>query len=146
MMKISIKMKKIGILILYSLIIIVLSVVPVLASYSYSTVITITDTGSSIGSLTPEEFTFLQNDFYPKTLDIKDDYLFAANIKNNYFEITDDEFDARAFRANSADVIKVFNGNSEIPVEYPFNPATLVAQTAEQFNSFNDSKKRKHSK
>lgn len=102
------------------------------------TSITVTDTGNSIGELTSEEFGFLQNDFYPKSLDIKNDYLFAANIKNEYFEITDEEFDARAFRANSTDVIKVFNRNSEVPIPYPFVAETMPAQTDEQFNSFND--------
>jgi len=102
------------------------------------TSITVTDTGNSIGELTTEEFGFLQNNFYPKTLDIKNDYLFAANIKNEYFEITDDEFDARAFRANSTNVVKILNGNNEVTVPYPFVAETLPAQTDEQFNSFND--------
>lgn len=101
--------------------------------------ITISDTGSSIGSLTNEEFLFIQNNFYPKTLDIKDDYLFAANILNDYFDITDEEFDARAWRANSSDEVYVVNGtNAPTPIPYPFSNDTIPAQGSEQFNSFND--------
>ena len=104
--------------------------------------INIVDNGSSIGEYTMEEFRFLQNDFYPKSLDIKDDYLFAANITNNYFDITDAEFDARAYRANAADVIEVYNGNNKkiilLNPDGSINSATLPAHTEEQFNIFND--------
>lgn len=101
--------------------------------------ITISDTGNSIGSLTNEEFLFIQNNFYPKTLDIKDDYLFAANLKNEYFDITDEEFDARAWRANSSDEVYVISGNNApTPIPYPFSNDTIPAQESEQFNSFND--------
>jgi len=101
------------------------------------TELTVSDTGSSIGELTLEEFRLIQNNFFPKALDIKNDYLFAANIKTDYFEITDDEFDARAFRANASDEIVVYNGSNEIPVNLS-TPSTLPNVKTEQFNSFND--------
>lgn len=100
------------------------------------TELSITDNGTSIGELTLEEFRFIQNNFYPQTLDIKDDYLFAANIKNEYFQITDDEFDARAFRASATDVISVYNGNNLSTIPFPFT--TLPAFDTEIYNRFND--------
>lgn len=102
------------------------------------TSISITDNGSSIGYLTLEEFRFLQNDFYPQTIEIKNNYLFAANIKDNYFDISDEDWDVRAFRANSLDEIVVYDANSPVNVPYPFDPLTLPPQTSESFNSFND--------
>lgn len=100
--------------------------------------ITVVDTGSSIGELTLEEYRFIQNNFYPKTLDIKNDYLFAANIQNDYFDITDEDFDARVFRANSSDVITVYNGNSLVNIPYPFASETMPAFDKELYNKFND--------
>ena len=105
------------------------------------TSLTITDTGLSIGEIIMEEFRFLQNNFYPKTLDIKDNYLFAANIKNNYFDISDDDFDARAFRANGSDVIEVYNDNTKVTISHTagvIDENTLPDITDEQFNLFNN--------
>ena len=98
--------------------------------------ITIADNGLSIGSLTLEEFRFIQNNLFPKSLDIKDDYLFGANIKQDYFDITDAEFDARAFRADSSNGIVVYNGNTQVNIPYPFT--TLPNIETELFNPFND--------
>ena len=103
--------------------------------------ITITDTGNSIGSLTMEEFRYLVNNFYPKTIDTKDNFLFAGNIKTEYFDITDEEFDARAFRADSSDAVKVFEGENLITIPHTsgtFNPVNLPSVDSEQFNPFND--------
>lgn len=63
-----------------------------------ATILEVMDSGSSIGTLTLEEFRFITNNFYPKTIASKDNILFAGNIDERYFDITDAEFDARAFR------------------------------------------------
>lgn len=105
------------------------------------TELTVVDSGESIGELTLEEFRFIQNDFYPKTIDVKNDLLFAGNIKNNYFEIADSEFDARSFRANAYDLINVYNGNNPVMIPHTggsFDSETLPDIDKEQFNSFND--------
>lgn len=99
--------------------------------------ISILDSGQSIGEFTLEEFRFIQHDFYPKSIDIKDNYLFAANIKENYFYISDDEFDARAFRFNS-NVATLRDGNNIYQVTYSGgNLSTLPPITHEAYNRFN---------
>jgi len=105
------------------------------------TELTVVDSGESIGELTLEEFRFIQNDFYPKTIDVKNDLLFAGNIKNNYFEVADSEFDARSFRANAYDLINVYNGDNPVMIPHTggsFDSETLPDIDKEQFNSFND--------
>lgn len=72
--------------------------------------IEIVDTGNSIGSLTLEEFRFITNSFFPKTIASKDNILFAGNINEQFFDISDEEFDARAFRFKLTDGI-LENGN-----------------------------------
>lgn len=98
--------------------------------------LSVTDNGSSIGEFTLEEFRFIQNDIFPKTLDIKNDYLFIANLKNNYFEVKEEEFDARAFRFNKSKECRVFNGNNSIVV----NPdwSNIPNYKEESYNRFND--------
>lgn len=59
-----------------------------------------TDTGQSIGSLTLEEFRFIQGDIIPKTLETKNNYLFIGNTSEEFFHISDSDYDARAFRFN----------------------------------------------
>jgi hypothetical protein len=60
-----------------------------------------TDTGQSMGNITLETFRFIQNNLIPKTLETKNNYLFLGNIKEEYFYISDEDYDARAFRFNS---------------------------------------------
>ena len=100
------------------------------------TSLTVVDNGSSIGELTLEEFRFIQNNFYPKSIDIKNDYLFAANVKHDYFYINDSDFDTRTFRFNSYGVCKIYNGNNEAVVLSDWS--NLPAITDECYNKFND--------
>lgn len=57
--------------------------------------------GSVIDELTLEEFNGLNTYlFTPKVIESKDNMLFAANITEQTWDISDDEFDARAYRCN----------------------------------------------
>lgn len=57
--------------------------------------------GSVIDELTLEEFNGLSTYlFTPKVIESKDNMLFAANITEQTWDISDDEFDARAYRCN----------------------------------------------
>lgn len=78
--------------------------VRIVGEYNISDTLTfsVTDTGQSIGTLTPEEFRFVQQDFIPKTLETRQNILFPGNITTNYFNITDQQFDTRVFRFNPA--------------------------------------------
>ena len=101
--------------------------------------ITVSDTGQSIGEFTLEEFRFIQNNFYPKTIDVKDNYLFAANLTNEYFDITDEEFDARAFRANNSDRVYVKEGNNTLELVHSSGVFSNVPDFDHDcYNEFND--------
>jgi len=81
--------------------------------------IDVLDSGQSIGDVTLEELRFLQKDFYPKTMDIKNNILFAANLKENYFHITDEQFDARAFRFNlTMNEAEIYDGYNRTVITY----------------------------
>lgn len=59
--------------------------------------------GSVINELTIEEFNGLNTYlFTPKVIESKDNMLFAANVTEQTWDITDDEFDARAYRCNKS--------------------------------------------
>lgn len=107
--------------------------------------ITILDTGESNGEYSLEEFRFIQNDVYPQSLDIKDNRLFIANLKNNYFEITDEEFDARTFRFHQDGYCYVNYLDSSLQsridisiVDGQTNITNKPPIEHEQFNTFND--------
>jgi hypothetical protein len=72
-----------------------------------SNIVIFTDIGNTIGELVLEEFQVIKNDFIPKTIESKNNYLFAGNITEEYFDV--DElvhelapattfFDSRAYR------------------------------------------------
>jgi hypothetical protein len=64
---------------------------------SDSTSITLIDTGESLDTYTYQEFAVIARSlFKADTLNTKDDYLFAGNITDEYFDIGD--WDARAYR------------------------------------------------
>ena len=66
-----------------------------------------TDTGGiNLGSLILEDFRYIPNIFRAKTLETKNDFLFAGNITEEKFDI---DFDARAYRFNSNGVGVVTN-------------------------------------
>lgn len=100
--------------------------------------ITILDTGESLGNLTLQEFRFLQNDFIPKTIEVKDNILVGGNIKYNYNSIPD-EYDTRAFRWKYSGAVYsciVKDGTNDTIV--PSDLSTLPSLTEECFNPFND--------
>lgn len=69
-----------------------------------ATSLTVLDTGVSLGTISLEEFRGLSNFlFTPKYLDAKDNYLFAANIKETFFDLG--TYDSRVYRFNSGTVV-----------------------------------------
>lgn len=52
-----------------------------------SSTLTITDYGNSIGELVLEEFQVIKNDLIPATIESKNNYLFAANLQEQFFDI-----------------------------------------------------------
>ena len=72
----------------------------IVAEYQNTQGFTFIDTGRVINNITVEEFTsFAETTYVPKTIESKDNYLFAANIREEAFdsEILDN-WDARAYR------------------------------------------------
>lgn len=108
----------------------------------------VVDTGSSIGALTLEEFRFITNNFYPKTLASKDNILFAGNINELYFDITDQQFDARAYRfrynTGTAKYESELLGNPYtpeevvIPITYGVTNLATIDNKFDCYNPFND--------
>lgn len=95
--------------------------------------------GSTVNELTVDEFNALVSyQFIPKVLESKNNMLFAANITEETWDITDEQFDARAYRcdksgnialiSNSSQDTKTFNADnipSDIPIDHdcicPYN-------------------------
>lgn len=71
--------------------------------------------GSILTELTVDEFnSLLSYSFTPKILEAKDNMLFAANITEDTWDVSDDEFDARAYRCNdSGEVLLLSNSGQE---------------------------------
>lgn len=109
------------------------------------TVLSVIDTGASIGALTLEEFRFITNNFYPKTLASKDNVLFAGNINELYFDISDADFDARAYRYKldgavyKAKLIDSPGTVSQAITEWvSTDPTPTIDPTHDCYNPFND--------
>ena len=70
--------------------------------------VVLTDTGvASLGEITLEEFSLLSSfDFNAYTIEEKDNYLFAANLEDNSFNV---EYDARAYRFNNSSEAHLFS-------------------------------------
>jgi hypothetical protein len=86
-------------------------------------IINITDSGQTLGSYTPEEFRFIANIIYPKYIEEKNNYLFAANYSETTFDI---DFDARAYRYRTSD-----------DSTYVTNPA-IEPETSDVINPYNN--------
>lgn len=72
-----------------------------------ATSLNVLDTGVSLGTISLEEFRGLANFlFTPKYINSKDNYLFAANIKETFFDIG--TYDSRAYRFNTTSVSYLF--------------------------------------
>jgi len=74
----------------------------IVGEYKIDDSIDILDTGTSIGSYTAEEFNSLKNLFTCQHLETKNNYLFAANITEDYIDLPTSVYDTRAYRFSSA--------------------------------------------
>ena len=99
--------------------------------------LSVTDTGQSIDSFTLDELRFIQQDVVPKTLETKDNILFAGNIKTRYFRITDTEFDARAFRFNTAGISVLNQGESTKELTITTAAGVIQNYPTEEDNCYN---------
>jgi hypothetical protein len=80
-------------------------------SFVTPTTTSILDTGENLGTYSLEEFRGLSNFlFTPKLLESKDEMMFAANIKETYFDTS--SFDTRAYRFNSGGQSVVYDLNN----------------------------------
>jgi len=71
--------------------------------------ISISDTGLSLYQYSLEDFiAFGGRLFVPKTLEIKDRRIFPSNITEEYFDVN---LDTRAYRFNSSNLTKIFDGD-----------------------------------
>lgn len=71
------------------------------------------DTGIyTFGQISLSEFTEVKNDFTCKTFETKDDRLFIGNVKETYFNVDDNVFDARVYRFNGTKRAKCYEQNS----------------------------------
>lgn len=68
--------------------------------------------GSAINELTVDELNALNSyNFSPKVLESKDNILFAANVTENTWDITDEDYDARAYRCNRESVVRLISNS-----------------------------------
>lgn len=97
--------------------------------------VTFTNTEESI-PITEQELNILNSQFnICKDLTHKDNRLIAVNTKSTKFEITDDEFDSRAYRFNSSQACNILDKDSNVLiVDNTFN----VPFTHDAINPFND--------
>ena len=100
-----------------------------------------TDTGNeNLGSLTLSEFTSLINvGLISKTIAVKDDRLFQANIEEETFEI---DFDARAYRFNSPSRVAFLHKADGSTLEHTISgtlptPNWPTDETLDAFNVYN---------
>lgn len=107
---------------------------PIISIISESNVglgeLSINDDGSVISNISIEQFTFLGGTiFYPKTIEVKDNRLFAANIKEDgwdvfpYMDGDTPRLDARAYRHNADGHALIKDGDSEIIISPDYNVA-----------------------
>lgn len=75
--------------------------------------------GSIISELTLEEFNGLSTYlFTPKVIESKDNMLFAANVTEQTWDVTDEEFDARAYRCNKSGQILLTSSSGQDPLTF----------------------------
>jgi len=73
-----------------------------------SSTITLTDIGETLGTYTAVELSVADRSlFKAEDLETKDNYLFAANIQEDYFDIGD--WDARSYRFEASDDTKLYH-------------------------------------
>ena len=105
---------------------------------SASSTLTITDTGgASLGTISINDYRYIPNIFSAKTLETKNDYLFAGNIAESSFTI---DFDARAYRFNSSRNSLLYNSDLTT-LEYTISGITPnydnVSLSTDAVNKFN---------
>jgi hypothetical protein len=80
-----------------------------------------TNTDNDLTTLSLVELNFINSDFeVAKDIAIKDNRLIAANLQLREFEVTDEEFDARAYRYNSGGTATIYqsDGTSTTVLDY----------------------------
>ena len=94
------------------------------------------DTGSNLGSISIDDYRYIPNIFSAKTLETKNNYLFAGNVTEETFDI---DFDARAYRFNSYGICTLFK--SDLTPEYYLNRNSpdwdSIPETADCINHYN---------
>ena len=105
----------------------------------------VTDSGQVINTSTLDEIRFIQQNLLPKIIETKDNILFAGNVESDYFHITDEEFDSRAYRFDTNGICILNWGdtggdpnNSEFPINYANVATTNVPLQHSAYNIFND--------
>lgn len=96
----------------------------------------VNDTGSTLGSITINDYRYIPNIFSAETLETKNNYLFAGNITEETFDI---DFDARAYRFNNIGIAALFK--SDLTPEYYLDAASpdwdSIPETADCINHYN---------
>ena len=89
----------------------------------YGTTLTYEDKGGTVvDELTVDEFNALTSyNFIPKVIESKDNMLFAANITEDTWDISDDIFDCRAYRCNAKGTVKLISNSGQDPIEFDIN-------------------------
>ena len=93
---------------------------------------------SNTTTVTLEEYTQLLNVFtHCKTIGTKDNRLLAGNIRNELSEISNIEYDARAYRFNAPNNFKLINIKDNSPVNYAATDFGNIAENSDAINPFN---------
>jgi hypothetical protein len=88
------------------------------------------DTGQTLGEYTPEEFIILRNSsFVASELETKNDILFPANIKEEFFDIGN--YDTRAYRFNNTASCSIYQEDG-VTLEKTFTSASYPNMTTEK--------------
>lgn len=104
-----------------------------------SEVITLTDYGYSIGTLTLEQFQFLQNVIKPSDLAVRKNHLFVANVQYENFDIDSlgaGYIDTRAYRYRAVNTIG--SGSSSGSTINQNDSFGYTSPTVISFNSYNN--------
>lgn len=96
--------------------------------------------GSVINELTVEQFNGMSTYiFTPKVIESKDNMLFAANITEQTWDISDEEFDARAYRCDTNGNVLLTSNSNQGYIEFNINDATEIANVPKDHDCINPS-------
>ena len=81
--------------------------ITIIGDFQINNNLSIIDQGQTgLGELTAEEFSIMTGLYSVKTIDVKDNRLFAANVEESVFNI---DYDARSYRFNNADETRIYS-------------------------------------